>query len=267
MNIRDKLKGLRRYLVGRMIRCVAVPASVTTDSAVIVAPHPDDEVLGCGGIIAMKRELGIKVSIIFLTDGEASHHRCCSTSSATVARVRKELAVAAGNDLGLLREEFYWLGLPDGSIPRKGDAGFEAAVNRLADLMITIAPSEIYAPHPADSWPDHEAASVLTELAMALTNNGAGASILYYPVWLWHNLRLRSLPFVLRDQVERIDISTVKEKKRAGIFTYLARINPNCGKPVCGSLPESFPDYFDGNYEYYLRHRQRSCQVSIGRER
>lgn len=252
MSAIEKLKGLRRTLVNGAIQLAAVTASVTPDSAIIIAPHPDDEALGCGGLIALKRQLGAKVSIILLTDGEASHRNCCSTPPARIASGRRELAVAAGAELGLQSGNFYMLGLPDGAIPLEYDVGFESAANDLARLMAAINPVEIYAPHPNDTWPDHEAASALVAYALTKLENGAEITLMHYPVWLWHNLRLRSLPDILENRIEKIDISSVKERKQAAVLAYLGQNNPQCGKSVCGDLPAEFLRNFRGNHEYLM---------------
>lgn len=253
MSVIEKFKGLRRTLVNSAIQHAAVTASVTPDSAIVIAPHPDDEALGCGGLIALKRQLGAKVSIILLTDGEASHQNCCSTPRAKIASIRRELAVAAGAELGLLRSDFYMFGCADGAIPGKNAIEFESAASRLAGLMATISPVEIYVPHPNDTWPDHEAASMLVAYALTKLENSAEATLIHYPVWLWHNLRLRSLPDILGNRFEKIDISSVKVRKRAAILAYLSLRNPQCGKSVCGDLPADFLRNFSGNYEYLMR--------------
>ncbi len=51
---------------------VASPTELMVPT-VVVAPHPDDETLGCGVLIAAKRRLGAEVAVVFLTDGAASH--------------------------------------------------------------------------------------------------------------------------------------------------------------------------------------------------
>lgn len=246
------LRNVRRAMIGQAIRRVAVPTRVTAGSAIIIAPHPDDEVLGCGGLIALKRQMGARVTIVLLTDGEASHRNCCSTTPASIAARRRELAVAAGAELGLVGADFHMLGFPDGAIPTESAFDFDLAAKRLAEIMATINPDEIYAPHPGDVWPDHEAASVLVQQALATVTNGEAIKLLHYPVWLWHSLRFRSLPSVLGDRIEEVDISTVKEQKHAAISTYLAPKNSRCGNPVCGSLPHDFLGRFSGNYEYFM---------------
>src|SRR5689334_3255841 len=46
---------------------------VSQKPALIISPHQDDEVLGCGGVIGLKREQGIPVQVVFITDGAGSH--------------------------------------------------------------------------------------------------------------------------------------------------------------------------------------------------
>ena len=65
---------------------------------VVLAPHPDDETLGCGGLIALKRSLGAPVRVIFMTDGAGSHS---GVDRPALTATRKEEASAACNVLGV----------------------------------------------------------------------------------------------------------------------------------------------------------------------
>ncbi len=190
MSFLDLLKYLRRWAVRILIRNISKKDSSSIGNIAIVAPHPDDEVLTCAGLIALKTSRDIRVSVIFLTDGEAAHGGCCNTDPKKIAIARRRLAVEAGELLGVKADDMFWLGLSDGRIPRRGKPDFESAVERLAILIKDIRPQEVYAPHFMDCWPDHEAASEVTCEAIKAANSQCG--LYYYPVWMWHHLRFRS---------------------------------------------------------------------------
>lgn len=118
----------------------------------MVAPHPDDEVFGCGGLIAMKRELGARVDVAILTNGEGSHRKYCDTPEREIAGVRRELAHRASAVLGLAPDCLHWLDFPDGGVPRKNRKGFDEAAGRLAMLVCDVRPTEVYCPHPMEVW-------------------------------------------------------------------------------------------------------------------
>ena len=62
-------------------------------SAIVFAPHPDDETLGCGGTIIKKRQAGAKISIVFMTDGRTSHGHLMDINELTTRRVEEAVGV------------------------------------------------------------------------------------------------------------------------------------------------------------------------------
>jgi LmbE family N-acetylglucosaminyl deacetylase len=140
-------------------------------SAVVVAAHPDDEVLGAGGLISMLAASRARLRLVAVTDGERSHLGHASPSS--LARRRTAETAAALRALGARAVEVIRLRLPD-----SGLAGREA------DLTAALAPlirgfDLCLAPWIGDLNPDHE--------AVGRAAHQAGPSTLYYyPVRMWH---------------------------------------------------------------------------------
>lgn len=123
---------------------------VRAASALIVAPHFDDEVLGCGGLAAQLAAAGSAVRVLFLTDGgggvEAVEDR-----DAYRAR-RREEAGNAVRALGCAGCDV--LDLPDGALDRHLDD----AVQGLRRALLTQRPDLLLAPHPLEVTRDHQAA-------------------------------------------------------------------------------------------------------------
>lgn len=119
---------------------------------VVVAPHPDDEVLGCGGVIAAAVSRGIMVHVLLTTDGGASHPQA---PRARLAALRLREMRAALRRLGGAR--LSTLGLPDGA---SGNAarGVEQGVGLLGRLLRRLRPRVVLAPSARDTHPDHRAA-------------------------------------------------------------------------------------------------------------
>jgi LmbE family N-acetylglucosaminyl deacetylase len=226
---------------------------VTQKPAMIIAPHPDDEVLGCGGLIARKRAEDTGVSVVYLTDGESAHKDCCITAPAEIASARRSLAAAAGELLGLREDDMSWLHLPDGGIPRRDAPEFGAAVAGLAALMKRIQPQEVYAPHFLDYSTDHEAAIEIVQAALNEVDHHC--ELFYYSVWMWRNLRLRDLGLLRRWKTLRIDIGSLQARKQGAIRRYLDPVNPACGISFCCRLPEDFLDPFQGTSEIFFQER------------
>jgi len=143
---------------------------------VCAAPHPDDEVLGCGGLIAMAVAAGIEVVVVSITDGEACYPGSLAWPSQRLRQVRvreQERAMAA---LGVSREAIVRFRIPDGTI---AENEFELR-SRLLDQC--RSGDLILVPWQRDGHPDHEATARAC-LAVAAT---AGARVLQCPIWAWH---------------------------------------------------------------------------------
>jgi LmbE family N-acetylglucosaminyl deacetylase len=146
------------------------PADLTScRSAVIVAAHPDDEVLGAGGTIATLAAAGARIRVIAVTDGEASHP---GTDSAELARRRADESTSALHVLCGRSAEVIRLGIPDTKV-----ADAEAALaDQLLDLCAGFA--VCLAPWEQDAHSDHEAAGRAARRARA--------DVLTFPIWMWH---------------------------------------------------------------------------------
>ena len=216
----------------------------------MVAPHPDDETFGAGGMIALKRALGIPVAVILLTDGGASLSAFPEISPEEVGRVRCNQAIAATGCLGLDPGDVIGLGLVDAKIPHPGQPGFENAVARLARELEDLAPSEIYCPHPHDGLPDHEAAASIVLAAACRASRPF--QIIFYIVWAWFNARSPLRTYLDIQAGWRLDIRSVYVKKRAAIAQYLEGTLAPGGHPYGGYLPAAVTSSARADYEVFV---------------
>lgn len=218
----------------------AVPAlpiaTLTADAAVVIAPHPDDETFGAGGLIALKRQMGAAVRIVFLTSGEASLVAHGGVSAEVVSEARRRQAIAACQALGVEEQQLRWLGLRDGAIPRGAeDAGFDQAVERLVAELSECPRAEIVAPHPHDALPDHEAAAELVHAALGRLQ--PPPRLVHYPVWAWFNIRGRLGRTLDFSRAWKLDVRPAWEAKLAAIRCYTHADRAPGGHPYCGYLP------------------------------
>jgi LmbE family N-acetylglucosaminyl deacetylase len=153
------------------------PGGALGRSAIVFAPHQDDEVLGCGGTIIRKRRAGADVAVVFLTDGSASHPSLMSAED--MRRLRAEEARAACGILGVASEHVLFLGFQDGHLGEHLDE----AVPRVVDILQQRRPAEVFIPHYHDGPPDHLATT--QAVLSALQVSGHRAVVYEYPVWLW----------------------------------------------------------------------------------
>jgi LmbE family N-acetylglucosaminyl deacetylase len=142
---------------------------VRAASALVLAPHYDDEVLGCGGLIAGLAAAGAVVRVLFLTDGMGGAERVADRDAYGLRRREEsgkacELLGVAGSD---------HLGLPDGALDRHLDAA-EQGIRR---AILTQRPDLLLVPSPLEISRDHRAAfAALHRLLAPLREGGASGS-------------------------------------------------------------------------------------------
>ena len=134
------------------------PATIARGPVLVFAPHPDDEVIGCGGAIAFHARRGDPVHVLQLTGGERGDPRG-HEGDALVATRRAE-SRAAARQLGV--RESVELGFPDGEL-----APDAALLARLEAEVRRVAPAVAYAPSPLECHPDHLAAGFAAAQALA----------------------------------------------------------------------------------------------------
>ncbi len=205
-------------------------------SAVIVAAHPDDEVLGPGGIISMLAAVGARLRVVAVTDGEASHGDRADPAALTRRRVAERQA--ALHALGAGDAEIVRLGLPDAALDGR-DADVAAALDGLVtgfDVCLASWVRDVHA--------DHEAVG----RAVAQISHQLTGSAWFYPVWMWHWARPAD-PRVPWRRAFRVPLApAVSARKRIAIGCFTSQLEPRPGGagPV---LPSAFVPHFLRGYE------------------
>ncbi|NCO24580.1 MAG: hypothetical protein COZ07_01780 [Candidatus Infernicultor aquiphilus] len=175
------------------------------DRILILAPHPDDEVLGCGGIIQKAVKLNLPVRIVFLTYGDNNQWSfmiyrkrpvVMPKAVQTMGLIRHDEAIAAAKVLGISSEQLTFLGYPDfrtlniwyshwGDNPPVDsmltevkavpyDNAFrpgalykgEEILQDLKTILREFKPTKIFLSHPSDHHPDHRALYLFTNIAL-----------------------------------------------------------------------------------------------------
>lgn len=149
----------------------------------VFAPHPDDEVIGCGGQICKHTAKGDQITVVFMTNGEAGD---LEIPAQDLAATRRAEAQSACKVLGV--KTLLWLGLPDGAVHYESDT-----VSKIAQIIREQTPDVIYSPHAQDAHTDHQAAYLLIKEAinraashafpLAETRPWQTASWLCYEIW------------------------------------------------------------------------------------
>lgn len=224
--MKDFIRRIRILLIRLLFRNLV--ELVTFDKVLIVAPHPDDEVLGCSGLIQRLLSEGKQVDVVILSGGGKSHAGCCQIDESTLIESRRNLSRKAAKIFSLPLENLHFLDYPDGSITIDCPE-----TDRLKELIDTLQPDAIFVPHKGEGWSDHlEAGRIVQKLV------GEMADVLLYEycVWFWYynvwNID-RKKAFVLTMTEEELS------RKNEAIDAYIKPKAP-CGKPWSGVLPPVF---------------------------
>jgi len=200
------------------VRLAIMPPPSGGQRLLIFAPHPDDETLGCAGVIQHAGKSGVAVKVVFLTNGDgfrvAAERQFRNLHVGPeefihFATLRQQEALDALKELGLTRKDVYFLGYPDrGLMPlwnhhwshakayqspytrckrspyaltfrREAPYCGQALLEDVKAIMRGWQPSDIYITHPSDDHPDHSAGAAFVSLA-------------------WRQLRKENLPWAAR---------------------------------------------------------------------
>lgn len=242
-----------------------VTEAVATRSCMILAPHPDDETLGCGGLAMRKRAAGTRVDVIVATDGAATHPDMPlrQLTRQDLVALREEETREACDILGIGADNLRFLRYPDGALGTRADDLRES----LAEAIAEISPEEIYVCARADGHRDHVA---LAQAARNLSAEGrlGGADLWEYPVWYWDfrswrpdgtsnkrgfALGLAAMRRALRDTpVASVSIRGLEGQKRAALDCHRSQLGQLESEPDWDGLPENFLAVFFRDRELFF---------------
>ncbi|NDV52210.1 MULTISPECIES: PIG-L deacetylase family protein [unclassified Salipiger] len=180
---------------------------------VVLAPHPDDEALGCGGLLA-HAFASTGAHVVQMTDGAASHPRSTQWTPERRAELRAHELLVSVRELGGTEKDITRLDLPDAGMTSQA-LPFLSLAQDVACLMSRLGARTLLATAPTDPHCDHQATAAIARLAARLS----GARLLYYPVWSrWKvpDFRQRLAPM----QEYRFDTSSVRRSKARAIAAH-----------------------------------------------
>ena len=174
-------------------------------SVLVLAPHPDDESLGCGGAIVLHHRQGDHVKVVVATDGAAGdalgYYKDCDYIA-----LRRDETRRAASILGI--DELVFWDYPDGKLADAHDLA-----ERLEALLTSDRPSIIYRPSTLEVHPDHWALGVGIE--EALRRCGVDCRDFRYEIW------------ATVEPTHILDITAVWDLKRKAVEQYESQLRYN----------------------------------------
>lgn len=176
----------------------------------VIAPHQDDETLGCGGLLATAARLGLRPRLAYLTDGGASHVGSPSWPAKRLVRARRLEALRAAGTLGLGASDVRFLGWSDAHPVAPGQPRYARTLDTLARWARSFAPRGLWTSWPNERHCDHAAAG---RLAITLADHLAlRPMVMDYLVWGWTEATLANV----RQTAWALDCpATVSVRRRA----------------------------------------------------
>jgi LmbE family N-acetylglucosaminyl deacetylase len=198
------------------------PRTVIDGPVLVVAPHVDDETLGCGGTMARLASAGVPIHVLYAADGRLSPSRPDgkpADEAATLPAIRRAEAEAAMRRVGVPVDHLHFLALPDGEVG--AHAGRLAA--ELRTCLDALAARTVLAPFRFDQHPDHLA----VHRAVRTVLGGESGIVLLeyfvyyrYPLLAEKDIRLAVDPRHLL----AVDIESVRDCKRAALDDYASQV-------------------------------------------
>jgi LmbE family N-acetylglucosaminyl deacetylase len=220
----------------------------TPGRVVVVAPHPDDEVLAVGGSMLQLAKRGFSVLVVAVTDGEAAQPHAPADARRRLAAVRSRERRMSLESLGLAGVSVVRACIPDGRVEQSEARLTDLLVELLSDPRSVASPlghTWCIAPWRHDGHPDHEATGRAAAAACAIS----GGRLVEYLVWAWQWLRPEDGRMRWADlRLERLSRAT-QDAKRVALGAFSSQILPweGSGDPILSAeMLERFARPFEG---------------------
>jgi LmbE family N-acetylglucosaminyl deacetylase len=249
---KEFLRQLAIEMCGALLQLGSKPYQLRETPTLVIAPHQDDETLACGGMIARKRNEGLPVHVVFITDGSASHPGHTRLDPPAIASLRKREAMKAMAYLGVERAAVHFLNEPDGTLKTISADRRRSLIERLALLLHAVGPGEIFLPCNPDGSSEHDATfGFVTD---AITAAAIQPEIWQYPVWSWWNPVLLVRRWLSTDDCRRLLVEDYLLAKRHAMECYQSQIAP-LAPDTWPALPSDLVAIFNSDTEFFFHHQ------------
>lgn len=225
---------------------------LSVKNILVIAPHPDDESLGCGGLIAKLAAMGRHFHTVFVTDGGASHLGSHKWSRQRIATLREQEAEEALSRLGIADQPRTFLRLHDAEMPPVSSADWHSASGKVDEILGTFLPDLVLLPWRRDPHCDHrDSWRLVTD---AICKCAIRPRMLEYTIWLEEYGAPNDYPGA--DETEPVDFDITAEMavKRHAVEAHLSQTsNLIDDDPNAFRLSGATIDRLTGPLERYWR--------------
>ncbi|PAP75848.1 PIG-L deacetylase family protein [Rubrivirga marina] len=194
--------------------------ALSLGATAVLAPHPDDESLGCGGLLALLAEAGAPTRVVVVTDGCQSHPNSAAYPAERLRALREAEARSAVAALGLDADAVTFLRHPDCGLPDEGTPAFDEAARELAEVLDGV--ETVLVPWRRDPHCDHVGTWALACAAAAQMDEPP--RWIEYPVWAWAAAETDAAPQDGEAEAWRLDVTAVLARKREAIAAHRSQM-------------------------------------------
>jgi len=225
--------------------------SADIGNLMVLAPHPDDESLGCGGLIALLKEAGTSVNVVFITSGSASHPNSKTHPPETLAKLREIEAIKACSALGMAPSDIHFVRASDSQLDKLDQKSKMDISKRIASLFENNNMSALAMPWRRDPHPDHVMTNAIGQ--SVLDRISKQTVKIEYPIWLWKNSTEEDWPTLNEALPYRLDIALVYKKKWQAVKQHRSQLGEIIHDDAYGFvLTEELLEPFNKPTEYFF---------------
>jgi LmbE family N-acetylglucosaminyl deacetylase len=221
-------------------RATDVTATTAGRSCLVVAPHPDDETIGCGATIMRKLDAGTAVAVLVLSDGATwpPDHTAAENMAIRHAEVQQACAL-----LGVADDALTHLSFPETRL----DDVVDDLVDAITDAVAAHRPDDVFVTSEADPHADHAAVGRAARRAVA----GTGARLVAYPIWQWTRPRSWTRTLAAASPPEAVATDGYLERKTTAVAVFRSQLT-GAGLGVRQGMTPAFIDHFLASREMFF---------------
>ncbi|WKN31328.1 PIG-L family deacetylase [Porifericola rhodea] len=162
-------------------------------TTLVVASRPDKEIIGCSGAIALLRQMGYRVHVVFMCNNLGAYQASNNFQLMCSQPECCHEAICALSKLGISQESITFLDTQNYTVPQVGQEGFKEAVKMFKAKLNDLIPDTVLLPWTADSQQDHHAVWSIAQRA------------LQDETYVEHLIEYAMKPWVAKEHIAQLD--------------------------------------------------------------